>query len=203
MVRAKSEPEGTVRWGLYGGTFNPIHHGHLITALQTTEQLNFDRLLFIPSHIPPHRENPDTSAEIRLKMTQEAVYGYPPFDVTDTEIQRNEPSYSIETVQKLENKHPEIEFHLVVGLDELVQFDQWHQWRSLLDKVQIVGMSRPGYNFEDVPEQVRSKSTHVKGPTIELSSSQIRKRVREGKTVRYMVPESVRDVISEHQLYRE
>ncbi len=203
MDRDKSEPEPTPRLGLFGGTFNPVHVGHLVSVQEAAFQLSLSRVVFIPTHRPPHKENPRVSTKHRLRMTRLAVKSNPLFEVSDVETRRDGPSYTVETLDALEGNAPGSERYFLTGADELIDFMEWHRWEQILEKIQLVGMNRPGFPVEEVPKPVRNRTRFVEVPSIDVSSSEIRNRVNRGVPVRYFVTERIHEYIRKHGLYRD
>ena len=213
--------------GIFGGTFNPIHHGHLRSALEMVELLGLYKLHIVPCGIPPHRETPQVGAQQRLAMLQAAVAGEPVFVVDDREIKRGGPSYSLDTVKSVREEYaandPRQAIVLIIGADAFRGFDTWHEWRSIMDYVHIVVMQRPDLanksgahlspqlqSFAD-ERQVESvkplwETSHGKlyfhtVTQLDISSSQIRERIAEGKSARYLMPDAVWRMIRENQYY--
>lgn len=190
----------------FGGTFNPIHHGHLICARAVAEAAGFDRILLIPSANPPLRsEQKDLiSAQDRLAMCQLAVRNLPFFATTDLELRRSEPSYTLETARTLKRQDGQDVFWLI-GADSVPQLPRWHQPEALLREVRFVVMARPGapLNWEEIAEPYRQlRESTVTAPLIEISASDIRSRVSQGRAIDFLVPPAVANYIREHELYK-
>jgi len=182
--------------GLYGGSFDPIHLGHLILARDACEQLGLDQVIFLPARISPHKlDNPPTSASTRLAMVRAAVDGTKEFLVDDRELRREGPSYAIDTVKELRSEQPATRFYFFVGEDNLTALPTWRDFDSLEKLVEFVALSRTG------PDSSRELQTIPR--QIEISSTEIRKRVAEGLSISYMVPESVLSIIDSNRLYRD
>jgi nicotinate-nucleotide adenylyltransferase len=191
------------RLGLFGGTFNPIHHGHLVALQETMLELSLDRVLLIPTHNPPHKESPEVDASHRARMTELAVQDDDFLTVSRVELEREGPSYTIHTLQALRDNHPEESFVLLIGGDELVQFTEWKDWDAILQECDLVGMNRPGTDeVQSADPDVMDNVRYVDIPEIEISSTMIRKRLRNDRPAEYFLPESVRDYIDKHDLYR-
>jgi nicotinate-nucleotide adenylyltransferase len=190
------------RLGLFGGTFNPIHHGHLIAVQETMRALGLDSTQLIPTHHPPHREEPNVDADSRARMTELAVSDDPNLSTSRIEMERDGPSYTVETVELVNQELPNQSLFLLIGADELLQFREWHRWEDLMDLCTIVGMSRPGFNPEKVDEDLLDRCEFANIPEIEISSSTIRTRLRNHEPVRYFLPAPVRHYINQHGLYR-
>jgi nicotinate-nucleotide adenylyltransferase len=165
--------------------------------------LDLESSRLIPTHLPPHRDQPTVDAETRAEMTQLAISDDPSLTMLRIEIERNEPSYTVETVEKLKKKLSEESLFLLIGADELLQFREWHRWDDLLELCTVVGMSRPGFDPQTVDDDLLDRCKFVDIPEIEISSSTIRSRIRNRQPVRYFLPESVKNYINEHGLYRQ
>jgi len=196
-----------------GGSFNPIHHGHLICAQAVAEKAGFERVLLIPSFHPPHQTNQDlASASDRLKMCRLAIKNAenaPPqsgvrFEVSDIELHRSGPSYTIDTVRELKKMGwPSV--HWLIGADMLNYLPNWHLSAALLNEVHFVIVARPGVpiDWDKLPESFAElKNSVVQAPLIDISSSEIRNRVRAGKSIENLTPQPVIDYIAKHGLYR-
>jgi len=182
--------------GLYGGTFDPIHHGHLIQARDAVERLGLHELLLIPAAISPHKlATTPTPAEIRAEMVAAAIEGEPCFRLERCEINRPGTSYAIDTVLELRERYPAgTRFFYLIGQDNLAELHTWREIERLKQLVNFVVLSR---------SEFRTPSPF---PTLErcidISATEIRKRVANGQSIRYLVPEKVYDLIQRHQLYR-
>lgn len=201
------------RIGLFGGSFDPVHVGHLMIAEHVREARELDRILFIPASTPPHKPGRRiTSGAHRLEMLRRAVAGNPGFEVSDVELRREGKSYTILTVRELQAALPH-DAHLcfIMGGDMVHELPTWYQAHQLVDLIDIVAVDRPGHTLGDLaaldaafgPERVRRlRALAVPFPQIDLSSTLIRRRARKGLSIRYLVPEAVRQYIDEHGLYR-
>lgn len=191
------------RLGLFGGTFNPIHHGHLVAVQETMLELSLDRVLLLPTHNPPHKESPMVDASHRARMTERAVRDDDRLTVSRVELEREDPSYTIDTIEELRNEYPEETFVLMIGGDELVQFTEWKDWQAILEECELVGMNRPGTDeTQSADPDVMDRARFVDVPEIEISSTVIRERLRKGQPAKYFLPESVRQYIRKHDLYQ-
>lgn len=207
--------------GLLGGSFNPIHMGHLVVAEEARQRLGLERVLFVPALVSPHKlGKPLAPAEDRLRMVQLAIADNPAFEATDLELCRGEPSYSIDTVQQLrEQSGGEWDIHFLVGADTLAELPAWHRIGELADLCKFVVFSRPEERGAGTPrpqdalEPLRTAlrddqvaaiaARRIEIPLIGVSSTDIRRRVREGVSIRYLVPEAVRCTIVAKGLYRQ
>ncbi len=190
--------------GIFGGSFNPIHTGHLIVTEYCRCLLNMDRILFIPAGIPPHKRS-ETLIEPRhrYKMVQLAVKINPYFDVTDFEIRQTAPSYTIDTVKQLiqDPCYSQHSLQLLIGADSLVDLHTWKSADELLDIIPCVVMKRPGAEPSQADSRFESKYRLIETPYIQISASEIRKRIHQKQSIRYLVPESVRQYIKQERLY--
>jgi len=181
--------------GIFGGSFDPIHHGHLILAREALETLPLDRVLFIPAAQSPHKpENAPASPELRWEMLTAAIAGEPAFAASRLELDRPPPSYSVETVEQLRTEMSDAQFYFLVGEDNLPQLPSWHRFEELRRLVQFVVLDRSGQDVAYDYPAVRRK--------IDISATAIRKRVARGQSIRYLVPETVERIISRENLYQ-
>lgn len=181
--------------GLFGGSFDPVHHGHLILARDAMESLGLDKVVFIPAGVSPHKvARPPGRADLRVAMLEAAVAGVDRFEVDRSEVEREGPSYTIETVRRLISREPGTEFHYFIGDDNIPALDTWHEIDELRRLVRFVVLSRHGI---DAGAGFPAISRRV-----DISSSDIRNRVAAGLPVRYLLPDNVCDIIQRHGLYR-
>ncbi|MFC7440666.1 nicotinate-nucleotide adenylyltransferase [Laceyella putida] len=189
--------------GIFGGTFDPIHMGHLILAEQAREVAALDQVWFIPAAEPPHKlDKQITAASHRVHMVHLAVRCHPCFHLSTMELEREGPSYTYDTLRVLRESHPGVEFYLLVGADMVKDLPNWYKIKEILQFVQVIGLGRPGVEVETLPAEVKN-SLHWIPDAIEtnISSTEIRQRLRQGKSVRYLVPDSVYQYMREHGLY--
>jgi nicotinate-nucleotide adenylyltransferase len=193
-----------VRIGLYGGTFDPIHLGHLRAAENAREALGLDLVAFVPSAVPPHRAAPASAPEHRLAMTRLATSPYAPFAAWDDELRRSGPSYTVETVAAVVKARSADSFVLVVGADTWPEIPSWREPERLLALVEVAVVERPGFaSAEPKPPFPSARGVRrVSGPGLPLSASAIREHARSGRSVRFLVPDAVADYIAERGLYR-
>ena len=198
-----------MRLGLMGGTFDPIHVGHLILAEQAREQFGLEKVLFVTSAQPPHKlAEPVSDAAHRLEMTRLAVADSDLFECSTIEIERGGPSYTIDTVkQVLELYGPDTEVYVLVGADEGRDLMKWREPYEMQRLAKIVVANRPGLPVSDVigilPEDFAGAITPLEMPGVDISSTDLRERVRSGRSVRYLVPRAVEEYIWSKGLYRE
>lgn len=188
--------------GIFGGSFNPPHIAHLILAESLYEKLSLDTVLFMPSSTPPHKQN-DTLLDPtdRLRLVNLAIAGNDRFSVSDLEIKRGGTSYTIETITALKDIYPNAALYLIVGLDNLVTFHHWVKYSAILDRCTVVAMKRPGSAMKHVRKEIFEKSTIVDVPYLDISSTKIREMIRQGKSVRYLVPDAVLEEIEKRGFY--
>lgn len=197
---------GTRRVGILGGTFDPIHVGHLIIASHAADGLGLDRVLFMPAQIPPHKlDVVITETSHRVEMVQRAIKGDERFAYSDHDLRLDAPSYTSELVARLGEEMPDTALHFIAGADSLRDFPTWNDPRAILAHVELAIAARPGTTITDemldsVPNQ-RSRTRIFESPLIEISSTAIRHRLRHGGSIRYLVPAGVEAYIREHGLY--
>ena len=189
---------------LFGGTFDPPHFGHLIVAQTIFEAEHFDKIVFIPAHIPPHKKGKKISSlELRLEMLKIAIKDNPNFEISDIEIKRGGISYSLETIRdyKEQTELSRDELFYLIGSDSLKLFYAWENPKAILKECQLIVAIRPGFRPSDIPNWILAKIQFANIPRIEISSSQIRARWIEDKTIRYMVTQPVWKFINENNIY--
>lgn len=205
--------------GLFGGTFDPIHYGHLRTAIELGEALRLDELRFLPTGNPPHRDTVSASAETRLAMVRAAVADQPGFTVDDREVRRTGVSYSVDTLTELRAENPGRSLCLLLGMDAFLGLPNWHRWNEIFDLAHVVVAHRPGWK---APTQgplgeamvdrgtgsVRELHSHPAGriyvhavTQLEISSTELRQLIGAGHDPRYLVPDSVRALLRETGCY--
>ena len=208
-IRRMSEnrPE---RIGVFGGSFDPVHMGHLTIAQDAVEQLELDRLIFVPAAVPPHKqEKVLTEGRHRFEMLQLATESNLSFEVSDMELQRGGVSYTFDTMQQIQFEHPGAELFFIVGLDWLTILHAWKNVDQLLENWTIVPFARGGEDPARVAEQIRLPEPWkaklmerlIRIHEVEISASEIRMRLAEGLSIRYLVPPEVEMYIAEHHLY--
>ena len=187
------------RIGLLGGTFNPIHNGHLLIAEQVRSQLNLDKVLFMPDNMPPHVDQKEAiDAKKRLKMVQLAVMDNKHFGVEELELKRGGVSYTYDTLKELQLLHPENEYYFIIGGDMVAYLPKWYRIDELVKMVKFVGVQRPGYR-----QQSQYPVLWVDVPKFDISSSLIRQKIVQGGSIKYLVPDAVAEYIRKEGLYRE
>jgi nicotinate-nucleotide adenylyltransferase len=196
--------------GILGGTFDPIHHAHLAVAELAREAFDLRRVLFIPAAQPPHKpDRPITAAAHRLAMVELAVAGNPSFEVSRLELERDGPSYTVDTVAALRLAAPDERLALILSADAYADFATWHEPARILELADVIVAARDGFAAPDpelLPRQFPSASAAVAfldGPRIALSASDIRRMAAAGRSVRYLVPDAVAAYIGDHGLYQD
>lgn len=187
-----------MRIGILGGTFNPVHIGHLILAEEVREKLGLDRVIFVPTCIPPHKSSSDVArAADRLKMVRLAAKGNRYFQVSGIEIKRKGRSYTIDTIRAFKKKFPGDEFVFITGSDLLKYLDEWKDFRRLLKLVKFVVATRPGYPLARIPSYVERVSIRA----VDVSAFEIRQCIKQRRSFRYLVPEAVFEYINRNRIY--
>ena len=205
--------------GVFGGTFDPVHYGHLRTAFEMLQALRFDEVRFMPCGNPPHRGKTYADAELRLEMVRVATEGQPGFVVDDRELHRDGPSYSVDTLAALRSDFPLRPLALIIGMDAFLGLPKWYHWREILQLSHIVVAHRPGWRAPDIGplgELLADRGTHRIGDLhqaksghiyihdvtqLEISSTEIRQLVAAGRDPRFLMPDAVREVILNSACY--
>ncbi len=213
------------RLGVLGGTFDPPHLGHLRAAEVVREALRLDQVLFVPAATPPHKVSPAvTDSEHRLAMLRAALVAEPRFAVSLLEIEREGPSYTVDTLAALAGEWPGAELLFVTGVDAFQEIPTWRHWETLIREYSFVVLERPGYLWEDARDIVprdfegrivdrtsgsdaelpdgQPRIVHLRGATLNISSTELRGMVEKGRSIRFLVPREVEDYIREFRLYR-
>lgn len=185
------------RIGIFGGTFDPPHIGHLVMAQRAYEQLSLDVVFFVPNNIPPHKESPVASPQDRLNMLSLAVLPHSYFDVSDCEIRRGGVSFSVDTVFFFRKEFPKAELFLLIGEDSARSFKAWKNYEDILSVVKVAWFPR----LTSVKGEIPSDFIKIEAEIIDISSSWIRKLIMEGKSIKYLVPDSVLNYIYFMRIY--
>jgi nicotinate-nucleotide adenylyltransferase len=181
--------------GVYGGTFDPVHHAHLILAREAAEQFGFTKVIFIPAATSPFNAPPLASAEARLQMLRAALAGGTVFEIDECELQRPSPSYTVETIEGLREKYSTAQLFLLIGDDNLAGLPRWRRFEELREMVTLVVLPR-------AKTEVAHEYLSVKR-RIDISATEIRERIRSGQSIRYFVPQAVEQMIEAQGLYQE
>jgi len=205
--------------GIFGGTFDPIHYGHLRSAFEMMQVLRLSEVRFFPSGDPPHRGGTYATAQVRLEMVRAATSGQPGFVVDDREMRRDGPSYTIDTLVSLRKEHPDASLGLIIGMDAFLGLTSWYRWDELLDLAHIIVAHRPGWRAPDMGalgdiidrhgthhiDDLHDNShgqIHIHAVTqLEISSTEIRDIVAAGRDPRFLMPDVVRDIIADNHCY--
>ena len=207
--------------GVFGGTFDPIHYGHLRSAFEMLQALEFEQVRFIPCGDPPHRGVTFASAEERFRLVEEAIAGQEGFVADDRELRRDGPSYTVDTLATLRKEFPDRSLGLIVGMDAFLGLPGWYRWDEILNFAHIVVAHRPGWKAPDIGvlgELIAEHGTHrikdlhtvthgrlhIHAVTqLEIASTEIRELVAAGRDPRFLMPDAVRNAIEETGLYKE
>ncbi len=210
MIASKSQtsPEGP-RLGIMGGTFDPIHYGHLVAAEMARSEFGLGKVLFIPAGKPPHKDRSDiTDAELRLEMIKLAIQGNPAFAVSTLELERKGKSYTVDTLRDLHRTWPDHKLYFITGSDALCEIFSWYKAEEILMLTNFIGAARPGFDATNFLLQLQQEHPEFHGrihylevPALAISSTDIRERVKTGLPIRYLLPEPVRQYILQNKLY--
>lgn len=210
--------------GILGGTFDPIHHGHLRPALDLVEQLGLQKMLLIPCRVPPHRPQPQASASQRLAMLQRAVASETCFRIDERELQRPGPSYMVDTLQSLREQYPDTPLCLCLGMDAFIGLPQWYHWQQIIELAHIVVSHRPGWQLDEqsmpTPLLDYLRTRQIQTPSelgqslagrlrlqevtqLAIAATDLRQRIAAGRSARYLLPEAVWEYIQQQGLYSD
>jgi nicotinate-nucleotide adenylyltransferase len=201
-----------MRLGILGGTFDPVHYGHLLMAEMAREQCRLDEVWFVPAAVPPHKQAAlVTDARQRIEMLELAIGGHEPFAVSRTEIDRGGVSFTADTLTELQAEDPARELILIVGADSLADLPNWREPQRIVELATVVVCGRPGFEVDVAPlaghlpsDRIEAIRRHrVEMPLIGVSSSEIRRRVGAGQSIRFQTPRAVEKYIETHGLYRD
>ena len=195
------------RIGIFGGTFDPVHNGHLIMAENVKDQMHLDEVMFIPSRIPPLKNSAAiTGSEHRLNMLKLAIEGNDNFIINDIELKMpgEEPNYTVNTLLKLRESYSndQVKFYLVIGMDQLINLHKWKDPGKLFALTEVVIINRPGYLIQQVENEYARRGIFVPVPNIDISATDVRYRIKEKRSIKYLVPAKVEDYIYENELYK-
>jgi len=198
-----------MRVGVFGGTFDPIHIGHLVSAEEAWVELKLERVVFVPAGLPPHKlDHVMSPVEHRLAMVELAIASNPHFAVSRVDIDRFGPCYTVDTIELLRDEWgPGVEIYFIMGSDSLLDILTWHNPRRLIRLCRFAVVSRPGYqvDFDELDTLLPGLASRIQmlnAPELAISSTDIQRRVREGLSIKYQVPEAVEDYIYQHKLYQ-
>ncbi len=196
--------------GILGGTFDPIHFGHLFLAEKSRETFGLSKVIFVPASLPPHKIGEVALPGIeRFKMVELAIKTHPQFQVSDLELNRMGPSYTIDTIREFKSKNPGEDLFLILGFDSLLSLNTWKEYRQILEETQLVAAMRPGFpqfvalqDWPDFLKPYRERIHILNAPLIDISATWLRGELRKGHSIRYLVPDPVYEYISCNQLYQ-
>lgn len=197
---------GLIRVGLFGGTFDPVHIGHLVAAEFVREACRLEEVVLVPARVPPHKEMPVASAEDRFRMVELAVAGRPGLTASRAELERDGPSYTVETLRRFRELRPGVRLAWILGADLLADFPLWKEPREIAAMADLIAVARPGYNEQKGVQILRARFPEarvevVEIPRLDVSSSALRQRLAEGRTVSVLVPDPVLEYIGRNRLY--
>ncbi|PYK37076.1 MAG: nicotinate (nicotinamide) nucleotide adenylyltransferase [Verrucomicrobia bacterium] len=181
--------------GIFGGTFDPVHYAHLILAREAREELGLEQLIFVPAAASPHKGSPAASAELRLSMLRAAIEGETAFAVDESELRRGPPSYTIDTVEEIQQREAGSEIFYLIGEDNVTALASWHCFERLQKMVRFIVLDRTGAQANHPYEVIHRK--------IDISATDIRNRIASGRSIHYLVPPKVEETIRRNNLYRE
>lgn len=198
-------------FGILGGTFDPIHYGHLVLAEKAREACKLQKVIFVPAAVPPHKIGEvSTSAENRLNMVKLAIQDNPGFEVSAVELERDGPSYTIDTINELRKQGHGDQAALILGFDSLLELYTWKDYQAIMEQTRIISAFRPGYpvlkNEANWPPFLKSYLQQIRileAPLLDISSTWLRVELMYERSIRYLIPEPVIDYIRKHHLYRE
>jgi len=203
---------GRCKIGIMGGTFDPIHFGHLVLAEEIRNNFDLEKIFFVPAGVPPHKGDLNiTDKELRYSMTLLASMSNPNFEVSKIEIESEEVSYTINTIKKIKErlKNDDVEIFFITGADAIMDIELWKDYKELLGLCSFIGATRPGINAEHLEKKIAylretyNASIHLtRIPGLAISSTDIRNRVKEGRSFKYLLPETVEAFIIKNNLYR-
>jgi nicotinate-nucleotide adenylyltransferase len=194
--------------GIMGGTFDPIHYGHLLAAEEARFEFNLEKIIFVPSGHPPHKNEKEiTPFQHRYLMTSLAISTNPYFEVSSIEIEREGPSYAIDTINIFKNKYPNTNIFFITGADAIRQIITWHKAEELPKVCNFIAVSRPGYKLKEINAELKNKFFFenifsLEIPGLSISSTEIRNRVKNKKPIKYLLPEVVENYIYQNNLYK-
>ncbi len=193
-------------FGIFGGTFNPVHIGHLILAQEVKEKMNLEKIIFVPSGNPPHKKA-DVTKEDRLKMLSLAIEDNSDFVIEDYEIKKTSKSYSLETIEHLEEKYNCKDMYFIIGEDSFMEIEDWYKYEELISKVKLIVVNRKTEYSDTIEEKIKRYAKKgievkfVKIPNLEISSSYIREEFKEKRNPKYYIPKASYEYIKQRGLY--
>jgi nicotinate-nucleotide adenylyltransferase len=187
---------------VYGGTFDPVHYGHLRSAIEIWQALCVDTVCLVPSYLPPHRQQPDSTPEQRLEMLRLAIDGHVGLRIDDREIKRKGPSFMVETLESIrQDVGADASLSLVLGSDAFAIFSEWRRWEDIIEIAHLVVLERPVESPQELLKTAAGKMTSLRVTQLEISATMIRDQINVGLAIDYLLPEKVQDYISQQKLY--
>lgn len=202
----------SIKIGIMGGTFDPIHYGHLLAAEVARTEFNLDKVIFVPAGKPPHKQQQKiTDSEHRYRMTVLATSSNPGFEVSRLEVDKEELAYSIDTVKDFKRIYgKDSVIYFITGADAVLELLTWYKIQELLTLCKFIAVTRPGFDKSEMEQMIGEVASKYNGeiacieaPLLEISSTDIRERIKAGKSVKYLLPEAVEEYIAENRLYKE
>jgi nicotinate-nucleotide adenylyltransferase len=191
------------RLGVMGGTFDPIHNGHLVAASEVADNFGLDEVIFVPTGQPWQKDRSVTAAEDRYLMTVIATASNPRFSVSRVDIDRGGPTFTTDTLRDLRALHPDAKLYFITGADALSSILTWQGWEQLFSLATFIGVSRPGYELTEAFDRLPDDALHLVGvPALAISSTDCRARAAEGRPIWYLVPDGVVQYVAKRRLYR-
>lgn len=195
--------------GVMGGSFDPIHNGHLIISERAREQFGLDEIIFIPTGNPPHKDHRDMSpAEDRYNMTNLAIEGNESYSISNIEVRSREKTYTVNTLKKLSEDRENCKWYFILGADSFIDFKSWKDYKEILDKYRVIVARRPVFHdkvfkniFHEYERDYPGRVFLLDSPVIDISSTYIRDKKRRNESIRYMVPDKVNDYVTDRKLY--
>jgi len=198
----------TAKVGILGGTFNPIHIGHINIAETALLDFELDKVIFMPCYIPPHKDTNVLPGGVRYELVEAAIKKYKNFEVSDYELQKGGVSYSVDTIKALKKMYPENEYYFIIGADSLCQLHTWREVYTLLELCSFLTITRPGYVIDEAsvklkePWRTKLLQNISRNSNINISSSNVRRMLKDGEDVGYMLPPDVDAIITKKNLYK-
>lgn len=198
------------KYGIMGGTFDPIHFGHLVIANEVLAKYKLDRIIFVPTGNPPHKSTEGmTDVYHRYMMVQFATMTNPQFYVSNIEVYKKEVCYTVETIRELKKKYKDAEFYFITGTDAVLELPTWKSPKEILELCKFIAVNRPGYVTDSYEEKIKVLMKKyggiiesIKAPQLQISSTDIRERICNNKPTKYLLPENVEQYILKNQLYK-
>ena len=199
-----------MKLGIFGGTFDPVHYGHLILAETARETCRLEEVRFLPAYSPPHKRTQEiTTGKQRVEMLEFATAGFPEFVVDQRELKREGTSYTVETLAELKEQFPEAELHFLMGADSLIDLPNWREPQRIAQLAKIVAVNRENSSRDDLhqvvsnlPDSIQRSVIILEMPNIAISASDLRLRISKNRSIRFLTPRPVERYILEHRLYR-